>query len=120
MSSQILWAGRHGRDARRFLLGPRWASKPLTPFGMGWTKGSPQNQGTPWRQPVALGLWERGLRERGSNTGKSVYTDEQRQSMVLELYYRKAGRKERRWKERERAAMAKRREGEKGEKEKKG
>ena len=40
--------------------------------------------------------------------------------MVLELYYRKAGRKERRWKERERAAMAKRREGGKGEKEKKG
>ena len=28
--------------------------------------------------------------------------DEQRQSMVLELYCRKAGRKERRWKERDR------------------
>jgi hypothetical protein len=39
--------------------------------------------------------------------------------MVLELYCRKAGRKERRWKERgrERPAMAKRREGGKREKE---
>ena len=31
--------------------------------------------------------------------------------MVLELYYRKAGRKEKSWQERERPAMAKRREG---------
>ena len=37
--------------------------------------------------------------------------------MVLEFYCRKAGRKERRWKERERLAMAKRREGGKRERE---
>jgi hypothetical protein len=49
-----------------------------------------------------------------------VYTeglDEQRPSMVLKLYYRKAGRKERRWKERERPDMAKRRQRGKGERE---
>jgi hypothetical protein len=44
-----------GRAARRFPLGPRWASKPLTPLKVGeWTRGSPQLG--------ALGLWERGLR----------------------------------------------------------
>ena len=37
--------------------------------------------------------------------------------MVFELYGRKAGRKERMWKERKRLAMAKRREGGKREKE---
>jgi hypothetical protein len=37
--------------------------------------------------------------------------------MVLKLYYRKTGGKERRWKERERPSMAKRREGGKGERE---
>jgi hypothetical protein len=47
-----------------------------------------------------------------------VGLDEQRQSMILELYYRKAGGK-RKVKERERPAIAKRREGE-IEREKKG
>jgi hypothetical protein len=44
-------------------------------------------------------LWERGLRERGYHAGKSEHRaglDEQRLSMVLELYYRKAGERERR------------------------
>ena len=40
----------------------------------------------------------------------SVGLDEQRQSMVLELYYRKAGRK-RKGRKRERLAMPKRKEG---------
>ena len=43
--------------------------------------------------------------------------DEQRLSMVLELYYRKAGGKRKGKRERERLAMIKRREGGKGERE---
>ena len=46
----------------------------------------------------------------------SLGLDEQRQAMVLELYCRKAGGK-RKGKTRERPAMAKRREGERGERE---
>jgi hypothetical protein len=39
-------------------------------------------------------LWERGIREEVPNTDEStVHLDEQRLSMVLELYYRNAGRK---------------------------
>ena len=45
--------------------------------------------------------------------------DEQRLSMTLELYYRKAGGKREGKRERERPAMAKRREGGKREREKK-
>jgi hypothetical protein len=44
----VLWAGRCGRTAWCFLLGPRWSSgcvKSLTPHGWGWTRGSPQYQG---------------------------------------------------------------------------
>ena len=47
--------------------------------------------------------------------GLSPGLDEQRRSMVLELYCRKAGEREK--VERERPAMAKRREGGKGERE---
>jgi hypothetical protein len=36
----MLWAGRHGRAARHFPLGPGWASKTLTPLDRGWTRGS--------------------------------------------------------------------------------
>ena len=56
------------------------------------------------------------------STQASVFSlglDEQRQSMVLELYCRKAGGK-RKGRKRERLAMAKRREGGKGVREKKG
>jgi hypothetical protein len=66
----MLWASRRGRAARYFPLCPGWASKPLTPLYRGWTRGSPQ-PGTLRRHPVALGLWERGLRERGSHIGES-------------------------------------------------
>ena len=47
----VLWAGGWGRTARRFPLGPGWASgcvKPLTPLGVGWTRGSP------WYQVLSL------------------------------------------------------------------
>jgi hypothetical protein len=54
-------------------------------------KGQP-NLGAPGLLPVAPGLWERG--KRGSHTCESERSlDEQRQFMVLELYYRKAGGK---------------------------
>ena len=43
--------------------------------------------------------------------------DEQRQSMVLELYYRKAGEREKVERERERSSMAKKRGGGKGDRE---
>ena len=38
--------------------------------GGGVVKGQTR-LGAPERHPVALGLWERGLRERGFHTGKS-------------------------------------------------
>ena len=48
------------------------------------------------------GLWERRMREEVPNTDQSEHSlDEQRLSMVLELYYRKAGRKREGRKERE-------------------
>jgi prepilin-type processing-associated H-X9-DG protein len=37
----VLWADGHGRTAGSFPLGPRWASKSLTPHSGGWTRGSP-------------------------------------------------------------------------------
>jgi hypothetical protein len=101
----MLWADGRGRPARHFPLSPGWASKPLTPLNEGWARGSPWNQGALGQHPVAPGLWGRGHREREVPTQSRVSTaglDEQRQSMVLELYYRKAEGKERRWKERER------------------
>ena len=64
--------------------------------------------------PCAPGLWEKGLRERGKH-GRvcAAGLDEQRQSMVLELYCRKAGGK-REGRKRERRAMDKKRDGGKG------
>ena len=53
---------------------PRWASKPLTPLSWGLgemvDKGQPPTWG-PRVTPSAPGLWEKGLRERGSQEGKS-------------------------------------------------
>jgi hypothetical protein len=52
-----------------------------------------------------LGLWERGMREERFPTQvrvSAVDLDEQRLSMVLELYYRKAGRERERERERDR------------------
>jgi hypothetical protein len=46
----------------------------------------------------ASGVWERGMREERFPTAmrvSAVDLDEQRDSMVLELYCRKAGRKRR-------------------------
>ena len=54
------------------------------------------------------GLWEKGMREEVPNTGESECSlDEQRLSMVLELYWRKAGGRREGKRERERLAMAK-------------
>jgi hypothetical protein len=68
--SSMLWAGRFKRSARHFPLGPRWASKPLTPLDEVWTRGS-LDRGQE-QHPVAQGLWARGLRERGSHTSKNL------------------------------------------------
>ena len=75
-------------------------------------KGQPPTWGSPGPHPVAPRLWERGLREERF-PHRRVCTSEQRQSMVLELYYRKAegkreGREREREKERERRLENKR------------
>ena len=58
-----------------------------------WKRDSP-DMGDPAPHPVALGLWEIGMREERFSHLKSEHSPyEQRQSMVLELYYRKAERK---------------------------
>ena len=66
----MLWAGRCGMAARSFPLSPGLggASKPLDGT---WTRGGPRHQGTPGLHPVAPGLWEKGLRKRGSHAGES-------------------------------------------------
>jgi hypothetical protein len=70
---------------------------------------------------LAPEIWEEGRGREGPTQVRilSLGLDEQRQSMGLELYCRKAGVK-RQGRKRERLAMAKRREGGKGEREKKG
>jgi hypothetical protein len=81
-------------------------------------KGQPPTWGAPGKHPVSLGLWE-----RGSHTGKSLGSslEEQRLSMVLELYYRKAGGKREGRKERKRDRPWPRgKRGERREREKKG
>ena len=77
----------------------------------GWSTGRPSDR----RWEIRHSWLEENLSDHPSTVG----LDEQRQSMVLELYCRKAGRKERRWKERERERpiKAKRREGGKRERE---
>ena len=79
----MLWAGRCWRAARCFPLNPRWASKPLTHLTEGGQAAAP-NLGAPGPHPVALGLWERGMREEVLNTDQSVQRIlmEQRLSMV--------------------------------------
>jgi hypothetical protein len=64
----MLWADRHGRAARCFPLNPREASKPLTPLNGGGQGAAPPPI------PGALGRQDRGLRERGFHTGKSLYS----------------------------------------------
>ena len=59
----MLWAVRCGKAARRFPLGPGWASKPLTPLDRGGgTRGSPRNQGP---QGDTLSLEVTGKRAEG-------------------------------------------------------
>jgi hypothetical protein len=93
----MLWAGRCGKAARQFPLIPERASKPLTPLHRGWIRGSPQPEALE-RHTVVAGYGREGLVREVPTQVKvhAVGIDKQRQSMVLELYYRKAGRKERR------------------------
>jgi hypothetical protein len=69
----MLWAGRCGRAVRHFPLSPGWAFKTLTPLDGGVDKEQPPTR-APERDPVAPGLQERGLWERGSHTGKSLHS----------------------------------------------
>jgi hypothetical protein len=69
----MLWAGRHKKAARQMLsTRPRWVSKPLTPLNSGWTRGSPWPGARD--DTCSPGLWEKGLRERGSHTGESLHS----------------------------------------------
>ena len=89
----ILWSARHGRAAIHFLLIPGWASKLLTHSLVGGQGAALDRipRATLLKPP---GLWERGMRKEVPNTDESERSlDEQRLSMVLGLYYRKAGRK---------------------------
>ena len=90
----ILSSVRRGRTAIHLPLMPGWASKLLN-YSLGggrWWQVLPGIPGATLLKP--LGLWERGMREEVPNTDESEQNlDEQRISMVLELYYRKAGRK---------------------------
>ena len=81
----MLWTGVRGRlpDDFHSALGGHPSLWP-TRRGVGGGQGEACT--------VALGLWERG--KRGSHACESERSlDEQRLSMVLELYCRKAGRK---------------------------
>jgi hypothetical protein len=69
-----------------------------------------------FHQEIRNGSLEESLSHHLSSAG----LDEQRHPMVLELYCRKAGRMERRWKERERDRPWARGEKEEKEREKKG
>ena len=100
----MLWSVRRGRAAIYLSLIPGWASKPLThSLGGGNGAALPGSPGVTLLKPP--GLWERGMREERFPTLARVSAadlDEQRLSMVLELYYRKAERKREGRKERER------------------
>jgi hypothetical protein len=89
----ILWSVRYGRAAIYLPLIPGWASKPLT-HSSGVERGSPTWDSWSYFAKATGGLWERGMREKVPNPDKSESNlDEQRLSMILELYYRKSGRK---------------------------
>jgi hypothetical protein len=94
----MLWAGRCRKAAKRFPLGPGWASKPLTPLDKG--------QSSTWATPLSpRGYGKEGLGREVPTQARvcAAGLDEQRLSMVLELYYRKAGgKREGRERERER------------------
>ena len=60
----MVWAGGHGRAARRFPLSPGWASKPLTPLDRGMDKGQPPT-GDPGATPCSSRVMgERAEEER--------------------------------------------------------
>jgi hypothetical protein len=58
----MLWAGRRGRAARCFPLGPGWASKPLTPLdidrGVGGGQGAALETKGPQGDTLCPGVME--------------------------------------------------------------
>ena len=92
--SLMLWSDERGRAATRFPLSPGWASKPLThSLGVGQGAAQPGSPGTTPCSPRVMGEREEGIKVPTPVRVSTVDLDEQRLSMVLELYYRKAGRK---------------------------
>jgi hypothetical protein len=90
----MLWTGGPGRAARCFPLSPGWASKSLTHSSGGGQKaaqnGSPRATSC---SPSVMGKRDKGREVPTPARVSAADIDEQRLSMVLELYYRKAGRK---------------------------
>jgi hypothetical protein len=88
------WTGRHRKAARSFPLSPGWASKPLT-HSTGSGQGAAQPGGPGGHTLSPQGYGREGQGKIGSHTCQSEHSlNEQRQSMVLELYCRKAGERE--------------------------
>jgi hypothetical protein len=95
----MLWTGECGRAARCFPLSPGWASKPLTHSTEGGGEQGEAQPGGPGATPYSPGV--KGERDEGREVPtparvSATDLDEQRLSMVLELYYREARGKERR------------------------
>ena len=133
----VLWDGGQGRTAGCFPCSPRWASswvKPLTPYGgrdgggqgavpgsqslashAGYGRGAENRIGAPGRHSSPRRCGKRAEGERFPMQARVLKSglDKQRQSMVLELYCRKAGEREKVERERDQPWPR----GEKGEKE---
>jgi hypothetical protein len=92
-----LWAGGLGRAAGYFPLGPEWVSKTLRPLDRvgEWSRGShwPGGGGGDILPPWDYGREGWGREVPTQARFFSAGLDEQRLSIVLELYYRKAGGK---------------------------
>jgi hypothetical protein len=95
---RLTWEGCHTLSTQ-----PRVGIQASDPLIRGWTSNSP-NWGSR-ATPYSLGGYRReGRGRKGCHTISRVSKedlDQQRLSMVLELYYRKAGRKREGGKERE-------------------
>jgi hypothetical protein len=98
-SFPILWSVRRGRAAI-YPIHSSLGGHSSVPLFRGWSSGSPAWDPTPHPRATLLkppGLWERGKREKVPNTDQSAQRNLKEQSsdsMVLELYYRNAGERE--------------------------